>query len=130
MRNSNESGQSIRTVTAALLAIAALAHAADTAGQTVTVPDDLVIKLERTACTASVPCTRSPSTRVETSTTETQFVRVVGRQNDRIPLSRVAALLETAERIGSFSLQDRYRGPVRTFPQRSSPLRGTVDPNE
>ena len=36
-------------------------------------------------------------------------MRVEGRQKDRIELSRVAALFETAERIGFFGLRDQYR---------------------
>jgi hypothetical protein len=38
-----------------------------------------------------------------------KFVRVQGRQTASIPPSRVAALLEAADRIGFFMLRDQYR---------------------
>jgi hypothetical protein len=37
-----------------------------------------------------------------------RYVRVAGRATDRIPLDQVRALVATVERIGFFTLQDRY----------------------
>lgn len=78
--------------------------------QTLSVPDDLVIKLERTPCFGPCPVY---SVTIDATGNVTydgvKFVRVEGRQSARISPSRVAALLETAERIGFFGLQDQYR---------------------
>jgi hypothetical protein len=74
------------------------------------VPDDFIIKLERTSCFGECPVyTVSIDARGNVRYEGAQFVRVEGRQTDRIPVSRVAALLETAERIGFFELRDQYR---------------------
>jgi hypothetical protein len=78
--------------------------------QTLSVPDDLVIKLERTPCFGPCPVY---SVTIDATGNVTydgvKFVRVEGRQSARISPSRVAALLEAAERIGFFGLQDQYR---------------------
>src|SRR5688572_14545697 len=74
------------------------------------VPDDFVIKLERTSCFGECPVySVSIDARGNVAYEGTKFVRVEGRQTDRIQVSRVAALLETAERIGFFDLRDQYR---------------------
>ena len=74
------------------------------------VPDDFVIKLERTACFGECPVYSVSIDALGNVTYEgTKFVRVEGRQADRIQVPRVAALLATAERIGFFDLRDRYR---------------------
>jgi Domain of unknown function (DUF6438)/Ankyrin repeat len=74
------------------------------------VPDDFVIKLERTACFGECPVyTVSIDARGNVTYEGTRFVRVVGRQTDRIQISRVAVFLENAERIGFFDLRDQYR---------------------
>jgi len=39
----------------------------------------------------------------------TRFVRVEGRRTDRIPVARVAAILDAADRIHFFDLRDQYR---------------------
>ena len=74
------------------------------------VPDDFAVKLERTACFGECPVY---SVTVDAGGNVTydgkRFVRVEGRQTDRIPASRAARLLATAERIGFFELRDRYR---------------------
>jgi hypothetical protein len=74
------------------------------------VPDDFVIRLERTSCFGECPVySVSIDARGNVSYDGTKFVRVEGRRADRIQLSRVAVLLETAERIGFFELRDQYR---------------------
>jgi len=82
-----------------------------------TIPDDALIKLERTVCFGECP---AYSVTIDAKGNVTyqgdKFVRVVGRQTDRIPLSRVAALLETVDRIRFFELQDKYRLPVTDNP--------------
>ena len=73
-------------------------------------PKDLVIKLERTPCFGECPVYSVSIDAAGNVTYEgTKFVRVEGRQRDRIPTSRVAALLATAERIGFFDMRGRYR---------------------
>ena len=74
------------------------------------VPADTTIKLERTACFGTCPVYSVTIDGTGNVIYEgTSHVRVEGRQTDRIPVSRVAALLETAERIGFFDLQDHYQ---------------------
>jgi hypothetical protein len=74
------------------------------------IPDDFVIKLERTSCFGECPVySVSIDAKGNVTYEGTKFVRVEGRQTDRIPASRVAALLETADRIRFFELNDRYR---------------------
>jgi hypothetical protein len=74
------------------------------------VPDDVVIKLERTSCFGECPVySVSIDAKGNVTYEGTKFVRVEGRQTDRIPESRVAALLETADRIRFFELNDSYR---------------------
>ena len=98
----------IRIVATALLPIAASIQASG--AQTVAVPDDVVIKLERTACFGECPVyTVTIDARGNVTYDGGRFVRVEGRQTDRIPVSGVAAILATAERIGFFGLRDQYR---------------------
>jgi Domain of unknown function (DUF6438) len=80
------------------------------AGQSTRVPDDLVIKLERTACFGDCPIYEvAVDARGRVTYEGRKFVRVEGRQTARIPVASVAALLETADRIGFFALRDHYR---------------------
>jgi hypothetical protein len=98
----------IRILTAALLPIAATMQASG--AQTAAVPDDVVIKLERTACFGECPVyTVTIDARGNVNYDGAKFVRVEGRQTDRIAVSGVAAILATAERIGFFGLRDQYR---------------------
>ncbi len=91
-----------------LVAVGLATTPAPTAAQGV--PDDFVIKLERTACFGECPVYSVSIDAIGNVTYEgTKFVRVEGRQTDRIQVSRVAALLATAERIGFFDLRDQYR---------------------
>ena len=98
-------------VTWLMVALLAMTRAgAANSAQTPAATDDVVIKLERTTCFG--PC-QVYSVTIDATGNVTyegvKFVRVEGRQNARISPSRVAALLETAERIGFFGLQDQYR---------------------
>ena len=93
---------------AILIAVGLVTTPTPTAAQDV--PDDLVIKLERTSCFGECPIYSVTIDAKGNVTFEgTKFVRVEGRQTDRIQTSRVAALLATAERIGFFELRDQYR---------------------
>ena len=82
-----------------------------------TVPKDFVIKLERTACFGECPV-YSVSIDAKGSVTYegTRFVRVEGRQTDRISISRVAALVEAVDRARFFELDDKYRADVTDNP--------------
>src|SRR5438128_1292196 len=72
--------------------------------------DDVVITLQRTSCFGPCPVyTVTIDARGEVVYDGVRAVRVTGRQTDRVPPARVAAILETAERIGFFDLNDQYR---------------------
>src|SRR4051812_18259076 len=81
------------------------------------IPEDFVIKLERTVCYGQCPayCV-SIDAKGNVTCDGTLFVRVLGRQTDRIPISKVAALVETVERIRFFELGDTYRQLVTDLP--------------
>lgn len=94
----------------AFVALAILTESSIPAAQTRAVPADTIIKLERTACFGECPVYEVTIDGLGTVTyVGRKFVRVSGRRTARIPVDRVAALLETAEKIRFFSLQDRYR---------------------
>jgi uncharacterized protein DUF6438 len=82
------------------------------------IPPDVVIRLERTFCFGECPVYSVSIDAMGNVTYDgTEFVRVKGRQTDRIPVPRVAELLATADRIGFFDLRDQYRtirNPDRT----------------
>jgi hypothetical protein len=73
------------------------------------IPDDFRITLDRRACFGECPVYTvsidAPGTVIYEGD---RFVRVVGRQTDRIPPARVAELVAAAERIGFFELRDQY----------------------
>jgi Domain of unknown function (DUF6438) len=74
------------------------------------IPPDVVIRLERTSCFGECPVYLvSIDAKGNVTYDGTEFVRVKGRQADHIPVSRVAELLATADRIGFFDLRDQYR---------------------
>ena len=78
-------------------------------GQTPPIPRDAFIRLERTSCFGACPIYSVTIDATGLVAYEgVNFVRVKGRQTARVPLARVAALLETADRIGFFGLSDRY----------------------
>ena len=90
-----------------LVAVGLATTPAPTAAQGV--PDDFVIKLERTECYGECPVySVSIDARGNVTYEGTKFVWVLRRQTDRIQVSRVATLLATAERIGFFDLHDNY----------------------
>ena len=75
-----------------------------------TVPDDFVIKLERTSCFGACPVYSVTIDAKGAVTYEgKKFVRVGGRQTDQIPASRVAELAATVDRIRFFELDDQYQ---------------------
>lgn len=93
----------------ALLAVAASIDGGVRA-QTPSVPNDVVIKLERTSCFGECPVySVTIDGRGNVVYDGTRFVRVEGRQTARILISRVAAILETVDHIGFFDLRDQYR---------------------
>ena len=64
---------------------------------------------ERTACLGACPVYRvSIDAKGNVVYDGARFVRVTGRQTDRVAVSRVAAILERAERVRFFELKDRY----------------------
>jgi hypothetical protein len=72
-------------------------------------PSDVVVTLERTSCFGECPVyTVSIDRSGNVAYEGKQSVRVKGHQVERIQASRVAALLETAERIGFFDFLDQY----------------------
>jgi hypothetical protein len=81
------------------------------------IPEDFVIKLERTACFGACPVySVTIDARGNVAYDGTRFVRVVGRQTDRIAASRVAALVATVDRIGFFELDAKYRQLITDLP--------------
>ena len=99
---------SFRVAGSALAAVAVSLSPSSAGGQAV--PDDFIIKLERTSCFGECPVYAvSIDAKGNVTYEGTKFVRVEGRQTDRVPVARVAALLETADRIRFFELNDRYR---------------------
>jgi hypothetical protein len=81
------------------------------------IPEDFVIKLERTACYGRCPVyVVSIDARGNVTYEGTRFVKVAGRQTDRVPASRVAALVETVDRIRFFDLDDKYRQLITDLP--------------
>jgi hypothetical protein len=74
------------------------------------IPDDFVIRLVRSTCFGECPAYSVTIDAKGNVTYEGEkFVRVQGRQTDRIPLARVASLLATIERIRFFELDNSYR---------------------
>jgi hypothetical protein len=74
------------------------------------IPEDFTIKLERTACYGQCPVySVTIDAKGNVAYDGARFVRVEGRQTDRVPVARVAALVATIERMGFFELRDRYR---------------------
>jgi hypothetical protein len=99
-----------RCAAAAAIAIGVSSTSSESRGQPEGVPDDLVIKLERTRCFGACPVyTVSIDAKGNVIYEGIRFVTVQGRVTDRIPIARVAALLATADRIGFFELRDQYR---------------------
>jgi hypothetical protein len=90
----------------ALLAIAV--GAANVLAQSV--PRDAEIRLSRSACFGECPVyTVAIDAEGRVTYKGEKFVRVRGHQSGKVPVSSVAELLETAETIGFFELDDEYR---------------------
>ncbi|MEO8257227.1 MAG: DUF6438 domain-containing protein [Acidobacteriota bacterium] len=100
----------VSIIAAALIPIGASAQAPGAGARTTAIPDDLAITLERSACFGECPVyTVTIDARGKVTYDGADFVRVTGRQTDQVPVARVAALLDTADRIGFFRLRDQYR---------------------
>ena len=92
----------------AVVALSASFHASQSTPPAV--PDDFFITLSRTSCFGPCPIYAVSIDAKGTVKYEgKKFVRVTGVQTDQIPVSRVAELLATVDRIRFFELEDRYR---------------------
>jgi Domain of unknown function (DUF6438)/Ankyrin repeats (3 copies) len=101
-------GSPIPVAGAAIIAFAVALSASQAAPQTV--PDDFVIRLDRSVCFGECPAySVTIDAKGNVSYEGKKFVRVVGRQTDRIPVNQVAALAEAVNRIRFFELNDSYR---------------------
>jgi Domain of unknown function (DUF6438)/Ankyrin repeat len=96
------------TAAAAFVVLTMPLHA--TQGAQPAVPDDFVIKLERTSCFGPCPVySVSIDAKGRVTYEGKKFVRVEGRQSDQVPVSRVVELLATVNRIRFFELDNQYR---------------------
>jgi hypothetical protein len=106
-----------RLVWAAGFALIVLTPLATSRAAPQAIPEDFVIKLERTACYGRCPVyVVSIDARGNVTYEGTRFVKLAGRQTDRIPASRVTALVETVDRIRFFDLDDKYRQLITDLP--------------
>ncbi len=81
------------------------------------VPDDVLITLERTTCFGTCPKYKvTIDAKGNVTFDGEKFVKAEGRQTDRIPVARVAELLATADRIKFFDLEDKYTALVTDLP--------------
>ncbi len=77
--------------------------------QTPSVPDDVLITLERTSCFGKCPVySVSIDAKGNVVYDGTNFVHVTGRRTDKVPTERVAEILERADRLRFFDLKDQY----------------------
>ena len=91
-----------------VVALGACLHGSQNAPQGI--PDDFAITLARTSCFGACPVYAVSIDAKGTVKYEgKKFVRVPGRQSDQIPVSRVAELVATIDRIRFFELNDEYR---------------------
>ena len=101
---------SVRTLPIAVIALAGMLSGAPALAQPSAVPADTVIKLERTSCFGACPVYSVTLDGTGAVTYDgVKYVHIVGRQADRVAISRIAAILEAAQRIGFFELRDHYR---------------------
>src|SRR3954470_22972575 len=104
-------------VRAAGFAVVALTSLTGSYAPAQAIPEDFVIKMERTACYGRCPVYGvSIDARGNVTYDGTSFVRVVGRQTDRIPISKGAALVQTVDRIRFFELENKYRQLITDLP--------------
>ena len=102
----------VRCRRAALVVLAVLTAVNGAANQE-SMPTDLLITLERTACYGECPVYQvTIDARGNVIFEGRHFVRAQGRHTETIPVSSVASLLATAYRIGFFDLRDSYRAPI------------------
>jgi hypothetical protein len=74
------------------------------------VPEDFVIKLERTTCFGACPAySVAMDAKGNVTYDGKKFVRVVGTQTTRVSVDQVAALADAVKRIRFFDLNDSYR---------------------
>jgi len=93
---------------AVLAALVATPPASQSAPQAI--PDDFLITLARTSCFGMCPVYSVTIDAKGRVTYEgKKFVRVEGRQSDQIPVTQVAELMATVQRVGFFELDDEYR---------------------
>jgi hypothetical protein len=93
--------------TTSLLAVLATANPSP---QAPAAPDDTTIALERTACFGTCPVYAvTIDAHGNVVYNGTRFVAVTGRRTARVPVARVAEILERAEQIRFFDLDDQYR---------------------
>jgi hypothetical protein len=103
-------GGRLLPLTAMVLAMATDVHAQ-------AVADTFLITLQRTACFGTCPAYKvSIESDGRVTYDGSQFVRVTGRQETRIPVSAVVGLVETVNRIGFFKLEDTYAAPITDLP--------------
>jgi hypothetical protein len=100
-----------KSIRVAIFALAAFAGSnGESTAASQGIPDDFVITLTRSTCFGECP---AYSVTIDAKGNVTyvgkKFVRVAGRQTDRIPVARVAALAATVDRIRFFELDERYR---------------------
>ena len=95
----------------ALLVLASLCGVPGAAAQDgPPLPDDTLITLERTQCFGECPVySVSIDARGNVVYQGKEFVRVAGRRTAQIAPARVAAILQAAERLRFFTLDDQYR---------------------
>jgi hypothetical protein len=111
--------KAIRMHAALVLVVLLVSGTFPAAAQQGQVPPDTRIQLERTVCFGMCPA-YSVSIDAQGNVTfeGKEFVRVKGVQTDRIPISKVRALLEMADRISFFEMHDHYRAAVTDLPTR------------
>jgi hypothetical protein len=104
----------IGTAALVLLGVTSLTRSSEA---TQAIPDDFVITLERTACFGACPVySVSIDAKGNVTYDGTKFVRIVGRQTDRVAVPRVAALVQAVDRIRFFELEDKYHQMITDLP--------------
>lgn len=93
----------------ATLALTICMSSAGTATQTPPPAGDTMVTLERTACLGTCPVyTVSIDALGNVVYEGKRYVRVTGKQTARISASRIAEILERAERLRFFDLENQY----------------------
>jgi hypothetical protein len=101
---------SMSTLAITIVALGGLFGGRAAFAQPPSVPRDVIIRLDRTACFGACPAYSVTIDAAGNVTYQgTKSVRVTGQQTDQVAVSHVAALLDTARRINFFDLRDHYR---------------------